>query len=232
MRRLERHLRSLDVEPASIQAIFITHDHRDHVAALKVGEPFPQRYRIPVYGMPGFWRNFSFKERIDDDLRRVVSAGDSVDIDGCLVRPFRKPHDAWDPVGYTVECGFRRISILTDLGFVPREVLQHVEDSTFLVLESNHDVDMEMNSGRSPFLIRRVLSDVGHLSNEQAAAALAIAVGKSTRLVLLAHLSLDCNTPEMALKAALRAVRRKDQVTIEVAPPDRPSCFFSERGTF
>ncbi len=226
LRRLERHLSGIGVLPDSISALFITHDHRDHTAGLELRRPFAQRYRIPVYATRGFWRRWGGGDRIDDYLRRTVIPGKPVDVGDCAVTAFLKPHDAVEPVGYSLRCGGRMLSVVTDLGCVPPEVEDSVRDSTHLIFESNHDRDMELRSGRPPALVHRVLSDVGHLSNDQAARALARVVTHDTRLVLLSHLSIDCNRPDLALRAAGSALSRRFDVTLEVAPADMPSRMF------
>jgi phosphoribosyl 1,2-cyclic phosphodiesterase len=227
LRRLERCLAIIGVEPSSVTALFITHGHRDHTAALDLKHPFAQRYRIPVYATGGFWRTSGAKTHLEPDLRRHVVPGRPVDLGRCRVEPFLKPHDAAEPVGYTVRSSGRALSIATDLGCVPESVSDAVKDSDYLILESNHDRDMELNSGRSRRLIERVLSDVGHLSNDQAARALSRVVSRRTRLVLLSHLSIECNTPDLALRAARAALSPRCDTVIEVAPPDRPSRVFS-----
>ncbi|NPV70179.1 MAG: MBL fold metallo-hydrolase [Firmicutes bacterium] len=226
LRRLERYLAEMGVAPESISAIFVTHDHGDHTAALEIRNPFAARYRIPVYATRGFWQRWVNRDRIDSDLKRTITPGSGVDLGDCRVKAFLKPHDSIEPVGYTVCCDGRALSIVTDLGCVPPEVADAVRDSTHLIFESNHDRAMELSSGRAARLIYRVLSDVGHLSNDQAARALSEVVTHETRVILLSHLSLDCNRPQLALRAANSALARRFDVDVEVAPADRPSRMF------
>ncbi len=226
IRRLERCLRELGISPSSITAVFITHNHSDHTAALDLRTPFPQKYGIPVYAPGGFWHSWIARGDLDVRLRRAITPGNTVDLGACTVTSFLKPHDCAEPVGYTVRCGERSLSVVTDLGCVPGPVADAVRDSEYLIFESNHDRDMELNSGRSRWLIYRVLSDTGHLSNEQAARALSGIVSGMTRLVLLSHLSIDCNRPRLALHAASAALSGRCRAQIEVAPADRPSAMF------
>ncbi len=226
IRRLERYLDEMGVPPSSITAIFVTHSHRDHIAALDLKTPFAEKYGVPVYAPAGFWRSWAPRGDLDESLRCTIEPGSPVDVGACVVTAFRKPHDCVDPVGYTVRCGDHSISIVTDLGCVPESVADAVRSSQYLVFESNHDREMELNSSRSRWLILRVLSDIGHLSNEQSARALSGIVSSETRLVLLSHLSLECNTPELALCAATRLLSSRSAARIEVAPPDRPSAMF------
>ncbi|MGE5485796.1 MAG: MBL fold metallo-hydrolase [Ignavibacteriales bacterium] len=228
IRRLERYLDGMGVSPPSISAVFITHGHRDHTAALDLRTPFAEKYGVPVYATRGFWDSWTPRGDLDQGLRHIVVPGTPVDFGQCNVTAFLKPHDCAEPVGYTVRCGDRSLSIVTDLGCVPASVAEAVRDSEYLVFESNHDREMELNSGRSRWLIYRVLSDIGHLSNEQTAHALSRIASACTRVVLLSHLSLECNSPEIALHTAVPALSRRSAARLEVAPPDRPSAMFGD----
>lgn len=228
IRRLERYLSELGVAPESISALLMTHDHADHVAALAVRTPFAVKYRIPVWATAGFWRAWDPRgARVPQELRRVVG-GAPLQIGGLRVQPFAKPHDAADPVSYLIHDGPERLTVLTDLGHLPDGLRPLLAGCEHYILESNYDYQMELRSGRAPLLVGRVLGDYGHLSNDQAAAALAALAGEQTRTVLLAHLSLDCNTPELARRTVAAALAQQGrQVRVEVAPPDRPSPWFT-----
>ncbi len=227
LRRLERCLADLAVPPSSISGVFVTHNHGDHTAALDLKTPFAQKYHVPVFAPPGFWRVWAGRSNLDGALCRTVVPGGTVEFGPCSVSAFLKPHDTVEPVGYTVRCGGRSLSVVTDLGCVPDSVADAVRDSECLVFESNHDRDMELNSGRSRRLICRVLSDVGHLSNVQAADALSRIVSRETKVVLLSHLSLDCNRPGLALDAVRSAVSHRFSGILRVAPAGQPSEVFS-----
>lgn len=201
IRRLVCALRELGMEPRDLAGLFITHEHSDHIGAMCLATPVAQKFGIPVYSSQGFWRWYREKRgyHLDPSLVRVISHGETAVVGGTSVTAFAKPHDAAEPLGFVVEIEGERASFAMDLGHVPEPVERMLHGSEYLVFESNHDVEMERNSGRPLYLIRRVLGNLGHLSNDQAGEALSGLVTRGTREVVLAHLSIDCNTPEMAV---------------------------------
>lgn len=228
IRKLEQYLAELEVPPASISAILMTHDHSDHVAALAVKNPFAVKHHIPVWATAGFWQAWDRgMERVPAALRRTVT-GAPLQIGGLRVQPFAKPHDAPEPVSYLIQDGDTRLTVLTDLGHLPTGLHPLLAGCDHYILESNYDHQMEISSGRGYDLIHRVIGRYGHLSNDQAAEALAALAAPHTQTVLLAHLSLDCNTPELAYRTVADALSRASlQPHLAVAPPDRPSPWFS-----
>jgi phosphoribosyl 1,2-cyclic phosphodiesterase len=221
IRRLVASLRELGIEPGDLAGLFITHEHSDHVKAMCLVTPFAEKYRLPVYASRGFWRWYSrFSCRLDRDLVRTIEAGEEVSVSRSGVRAFAKPHDALEPLGFVVECDGERAGFAMDLGHVTEEVESCLRGVEYLVFESNHDVDMERSSGRPWPLIQRVLGRLGHLSNDQAAEALCALVTCETKRVILAHLSMDCNTPEIARTAVLGSLEEAGKrVPVDVAPP-------------
>ena len=125
-------------------------------------------------------------------------------------------------MGYVFSCGGRSLGLLTDSGYVPEMIKHHLRSCHALVLESNHDLEMLMGSGRPWQLIDRIRGRHGHLSNEQCAEVLAaVAPGGLLEIVVLAHLSEDCNTPALARNSARSTLQRcgRDTVRVEVAAP-------------
>lgn len=250
IRRLEARLWESGANPASVSGVFLTHGHSDHVAAVRLRRPFTRKFHVPLYASRSLLASLA-------DGVAVGPAGDTgagapeggpfasglgeahplraatpVQVGGLEVTPFLKPHDADDPFGFVLTDGESRLAVVTDLGCVSREIVRLLRGSTFLVFESNHDVDMELNSGRPAHLIRRVLGDRGHLSNEQAGEALAEIAGPETRMVVLAHLSDECNTPELALSTVSRYLDEAGYGGgLAVAPMFQRSCQFSESHT-
>ncbi len=210
-------LRTLGMEPSDLAGLFITHEHSDHVRSMCLKTPLAEKFGIPVYASAGFWQWWEYNVpcRLDPSLRRVMAPFETVRLEGVEVQAFPKPHDAAEPLGFVVESGGERAGFAMDLGHVPARIEGVLTGLTHLVFESNHDVIMEKESGRPYFLIRRVLGDLGHLSNDQAAESLARLVTDHTKQVVLAHLSIDCNTPGLAVgavKAALSPAGRKTSV--------------------
>lgn len=228
LRRLEKILGDLQVDPQTIKGIFLTHEHHDHTQALRIKTPFPQRYGIPVYATGAFWG--ATKKSIgclDRHLSRQIPRSGLLRVGEFTISPFVKPHDAVDPVSFLIRSKQTQVAVVTDLGCVPDPLINVLRGSEYLIFESNHDPELEINSGRDYHLVRRVLGSQGHLSNEQAGKALARIVNQHTRGILLAHLSLDCNRPDLAKEVVdheLRAVNYRG--VLKVAPADRPSDWF------
>jgi phosphoribosyl 1,2-cyclic phosphodiesterase len=228
MRRLVNALADIDLAPQDIAAVFITHEHSDHIKAMCLKTPFPQKFKVPVFASPGFWEWFRARHGscIDPSLVHCIEHNGRVNIAGYTVHGFRKPHDAREPMGYRVDGTSSSAGFVMDLGHVPSSIDQLLRGIEYLVFEANHDVEMEINSGRPWSLIRRVMGKLGHLSNDEAADALSRLVTPSTKQVILTHLSIDCNCPETALKVVsdkLEACGHKPG--IRVAPPRGVSAF-------
>ncbi|MEW6032657.1 MAG: MBL fold metallo-hydrolase [Bacillota bacterium] len=235
IRRLESGLRREGVEPGGLAGVLVTHGHSDHVAALRLRNPFTVKHRVPLYASGRVLDSLLAWDgwvggcgRLAAGENHAVQPQRPFRVGGLEVRAFLKPHDCEDPLGFLIDDGESRIAVVTDLGCVPAEMVALLRDSTYLIFESNHDVDMELGSDRPVELIRRVLGDRGHLSNEQAAEALARIVGPGTKMVLLAHLSDECNTPELAYGAvAARLEEAGYRDGLGVAPLFSPSRVFS-----
>jgi phosphoribosyl 1,2-cyclic phosphodiesterase len=196
--RLER----LGVAPESLDAIFVTHEHSDHVGGVPA---FAARYSIPV------WLTFGTREMMGEAFDRVehVYGFDSHD---CLaiglleVRPFPVPHDAREPVQFVVGDGAHRLGVLTDIGVTTRYVEASLSGCDALVLECNHDLDM-LAGGDYPLpLKQRIASRFGHLHNEASAALLGALDKSRLRHVIAAHLSQQNNTPDKARAALAQAL--------------------------
>lgn len=230
LRRMEALLCSLGIDPASIQAIFLTHEHGDHTAALKPKTPFPQKYGIPVYANRGLWQRLRREIGcLDPQLMRVMTDACPIEVGNLSVSAFAKPHDAVAPLGYIIRGGEEQLGVVTDLGNVTTQIVERLKGSEYLIFESNHDYEMERASDRPWSLIRRVLGDEGHLSNHQAAEALARVVNRQTRGIALAHLSLDCNTPELAEETVGKELKKTPyKGFLATLPADKASRWFPE----
>jgi len=219
-RGLRAGLREAGVAPGDVGAVLLTHTHRDHFSAAAVS--FCLAHHTPVYSTQ---ENLEHLSATLTGFRRLGGAGLAREIDGgpveigdLAVEAFDVPHDSEGGcLGFRLSVGGPRrrrvVAVATDLGHVPTDTVEAFIDADAVVLESNHDPDMLRESGRPWDLIERIAGDFGHLSNESCADALVEIVGRShpgrVKAVVLAHLSRDCNTPELALDAQAHLARHR-----------------------
>ncbi len=204
-----------------VQAVLVTHDHSDHVSALDVMQ---KRRRVPVYATEltcdAVCRRFSKNNACDWEWN-VFAPGCGFEVGDLGVEPFAVPHDAVDPVGFTLSSGDARLGLATDLGEAPMMVREHLRDCDALLLEFNHDHEMLLNSDRAFSLIQRISGRSGHLSNDQAHDVLCDVATSRLRHVVPFHISRDCNTPGVAFNSAKEALERRgiaDSVKIHLPP--------------
>ncbi len=200
--QLRKRLDQVGMDLSTVQAVALTHEHADHIAAL----PLILK-RTPWTILTTADTRAALDFEIPMSRWIPVEPGRSLDWGGWRIHPFAIPHDAADPVAYRLEVGSRSMVIATDLGHPTSLVAEHCRDLDLLVLESNHDVDMLRNGEYPPFLKARILSRVGHLSNEAMAQLLASVTGPRLQDVVLAHLSESNNLPDLARFAAEEVLR-------------------------
>ncbi len=197
-KKIQSGLSEIGVSGGDIDGIFVTHEHIDHVQGVGI---LSRRFGIPVYATEGTWRNMPGSVGdISLDNKRIISKKEDFVIKDLAIKPYPIPHDATEPVGYSVMSDKFKISVATDIGHVTEEIMENVKDCDLLLLESNHDVHM-LEYGTYPYpLKRRILGNNGHLSNETAGKLLAWVICQNQKLknVFLGHLSKENNTPETA----------------------------------
>lgn len=201
-REATRRLRRLGLDATALAAILVTHEHGDHIAG--VGQ-LARRFGIPVYATPG---TIEAGARLLGTLPSVtrISAHEPFTIGDLEVSPMVVPHDAREPCQFVLGDGARRLGVLTDAGSITRHVVERLAGCDGLVLEFNHDAQLLSASAYPPALRARIASDLGHLSNGQAAELLALLDTSRLRQLVPAHLSEANNTPALALAAAARAL--------------------------
>lgn len=194
---IDEALDMIGVDPRTLDALLITHEHSDHICGAGV---LSRKYKLPVYATSGTWAAMDGKlGKILEEQKRTFDPFADFYIGDIGVVPFSIPHDAAEPVGYRLWGGSVSISTATDLGHFPRAIRDAIAGSSLVLLESNHDPDMlRMNSHYSQKLKQRILSNHGHLSNDACADALLQLVDNGTQHVILGHLSGENNTPSLA----------------------------------
>jgi phosphoribosyl 1,2-cyclic phosphodiesterase len=197
IRQLEKRLGVAGMLPDQVDAIFITHEHADHIGCARA---YALRERIPVWMSAGTYA--AIGEPDFEGLLRIACDARPVEVGDLRFTPFTVPHDAREPLQLTCTDGATRLGVLTDLGHATSHVLEQLAGCATLLLECNHDPAMLAASSYPPFLKRRVGGAWGHLANE-AAGEIARAVHAQQRLkqVVAAHLSEQNNKPELARRA-------------------------------
>lgn len=201
IRQLETRLGQAGMLAEQIDAVFITHEHSDHIGCVL---RLALRERIPVWMSRGTWLGMG--EPDFDGLLNLACDATPVQLGALQFTPFTVPHDSREPLQLTCTDGDTRMGVLTDLGHATQHVIDHLTGCRTLLLECNHDPEM-LEKGPYPwFLKRRVGGDWGHLANPAAAAIAGAVQAHGLRRVVAAHLSEQNNRPELArlaLEAAL-----------------------------
>lgn len=211
-------LEAIGVDPGSIDAVFYTHEHGDHISALGV-----LHRRLGV----GLYANSATVEAIERGLGRgglpwnIFSAGNAVNIGDLTLEPFSVPHDSYDPVGFIVTGGGSRVAIATDMGMVTTLVRERFRNCAALVLEANHDNQLLRDSSRPWSLKQRIAGPQGHLSNDKAAELVSEVVHAGLRHIVLAHLSEDCNRPNLAIEAVASVLRERGFPGVKICTASR-----------
>lgn len=194
-RQIRQRLASIGRTPESLHGILITHEHSDHVQGLAT---LAVKLQVPLYC------NRLTKEAIETQFQtrfdcRIFTTGSTFEVGDVTVDTFTVPHDAYDPVGFLLRTAAGNIGFLTDLGHATKLVVERVRCANILLLETNHDLKLLQEDTRRPWSIKqRILSRHGHLSNDAAADVAEQIVSGDLRHLYLAHLSRDCNRPELA----------------------------------
>lgn len=205
-KQLENALKSNDLDVTKIKAIFVTHEHLDHIKGIKV---FASRYNIKVYSSEGTMKALERMGILTDKFQHEVIGDNGVEVAQMRVVPFKTSHDSVDSVGYTIHTkDERKVVVATDIGYMSETVRNSIRGSDLAVIESNHDIRMLQNGVYPYYLKRRILSNTGHLSNEACARELPEFVKYGTTRFVLAHLSGENNLPELAYETSMCALKQ------------------------
>lgn len=199
VRTIKKYFNQYGLKISDVCAILVTHDHADHVKS--VGS-MSHDLNLPVYTTAkvhhGIDNNYIVHHKIEAGSRRNIIAGETFNINDLEITPVSVPHDSNDNVGFRIKHGDVTFVFITDAGHVTPDMADFISEANYLVFESNHEVEKLM-SGRYPdYLKRRILSDIGHLSNEDCGKALRDYATPALKHVWLCHLSYDNNDPELA----------------------------------
>jgi phosphoribosyl 1,2-cyclic phosphodiesterase len=208
-REIFKRIKTIGEDPRTLSAILVTHEHADHVYGLAT---LAKKLQIPLYMTGATHQHWARSVRDEkgepppSTKLEKFSSGRSFQIGDIAVTPFTIPHDAADPVGFTFRAEGVKVGFATDLGYLPANVCDHLRGCDVLVIESNHDLEM-LRGGPYPWSVKqRVMSRVGHLSNDALADFFTGDYDGSASFVVLAHLSEQNNHPEIARRAAEKAL--------------------------
>lgn len=222
---LEQALFCIDEKASDIDAIIISHDHIDHIAAAGI---LSRRYDIPLYANRGTWDQMSgLIGKIKEKNHNVFDISAEFYIGDISIEPFSVPHDSADPVAFNLYINNTKITIATDIGHISPEIFDNFTGSELVLLEANHDINM-LKAGRYPYPLKiRILSDFGHLSNDAASMVIAELAKKGTDKFILGHLSAENNYPALAYETVNSVLIEQGiiagrDVTLDVAARSNP----------
>ncbi len=209
-KRIQEGLNKLELDFDDLDAIFVTHEHVDHIGALHT---ILKKHNIPVYATDGTIQGIRKSDKKNEMTGSVfcpVQADKSLCVGDMIVNPMTISHDALDPCGYRIYCGDKKIGVATDLGCYTDYTVECLSGCDALLIEANHDVKM-LQAGPYPYMLKnRILGDKGHLSNEKSGELLCKILNDKMKGVFLGHLSKDNNYPELAYETVRVAVDMGD----------------------
>jgi phosphoribosyl 1,2-cyclic phosphodiesterase len=218
--QIEERLLQIDVDPKTIEAILITHEHSDHI---KSAASFSEKFRIPILANIGTAKAM-VKALGQKPKFKIFTTGEPFQFGDMNILPFSVPHDAADPVAFTIQIKEIKLGVCADLGHATSLVKKVLAGCDYLYLEANHHPAMVHSSNRPAYLKERILGRQGHLSNQDAAKLLSELHHAGLKHVYLAHLSSECNVPEVAMETVMGILKEKGlEVSMSIAWQDRVS---------
>ncbi len=214
--KITNALKQLGQDIKDVAAVFVTHEHRDHIAGVR---QLAMKYHMPVYASPKTWGSLLFEDELPAAQKRVFTYNmrlGELEVDFC-----KTSHDATQPVGMIFHHGERQLGLVTDTGCITRSMLHKLQHLDGILVEANHNVKMLAGGPYPYYLKKRIWSKEGHLSNVDAAKLLRQIIGEKCPQIVLAHLSETNNTPELALREVcqeLKSLGETRELPIRVAP--------------
>ena len=201
LKKIEDGLNGLNVSGADIDAVIVTHEHTDHIQSLG---NLSKKFDIPVFATSETFDNMPKQcEKISTNNRKNININEKFFINDIDIVPFRIPHDAANPCGFTLFSDNKKISIATDIGHMTNDILKHIDGSEFILLESNYDTEVLKYTRYPAKLKNRIAGPTGHLSNDEAGKTINHLINSGLKSAMLGHLSKESNFPELAYQTVI-----------------------------
>jgi len=206
-KKLDELFSQVNTDPAELDGILVTHEHSDHIKGLGV---IARKYDLPIYANEKTWQAMEHQIGKIKTEQKFHFAANSVRSFGTIeVESFSVSHDAADPMFFNFRANGKKITLITDLGYVSEKIKRTIEGANAYVFEANHDVSMLQMSSYPWNVKRRILSDYGHVSNEDCGLALSDVITNETKRIYLAHLSKENNMKELANMSVNQVLRER-----------------------
>lgn len=220
-KKITTALQEIGESPDKIDAVVISHEHKDHIQGIKV---FFKKYGVPVYANANTWGQIEkfTEDVIPESERKYFTTNEEFKIKDITIKPFLISHDAAEPVGFNFFAEGKKLTTATDLGYISKDIMTALDASDLIFIESNHDKEM-LKMGVYPWpLKQRILSKEGHLSNDTAGRAIAYFAKRGTKKFILGHLSQNNNFPELAYQTVKNILSTHDlsiteDITLSIA---------------
>ena len=223
-KKIEEGLQSIEVEPSSINAILVTHEHSDHVKGIGT---LSKKINIPVFSTKETFDAMPTQtEKLSEKNINFFNPNERFNINDLEILPFSIPHDAANPCGFNIsKDNNNQISIATDIGHMTKSIVDTIEGSKFILLESNYDTEV-LRCCAYPYKLKtRIASDTGHLSNTMAGKTISYLLKNGNlATAMLGHLSKESNFPELAYQTVIdEIISNNSNINLSVASRDCPS---------
>ncbi|AYU54116.1 MBL fold metallo-hydrolase [Staphylococcus debuckii] len=207
-KKMEELFGKIDRNIADLNGILVTHEHVDHIKGLGV---LARKYKLPIYANEKTWKAIEKKDsKIPMDQKFIFNPYETHELGGFDIESFNVSHDAIDPQFYIFHNNYKKFTMITDTGYVSDRMKGMIRGSDAFMFESNHDVDM-LRMCRYPWKTKqRILSDMGHVSNEDAAMAMCDVITGNTKRIYLSHLSRDNNMKDLARMSVGQVLNQHD----------------------